>query len=463
MGLSLIPFIFATTVVFGQSLIPASCAGLSFCCPIPVGAVSPCGVDLGRGACVQPARVGAFTMPPSWAAPFEQVCQCNDPWYGPDCGRCRGSSCPGSMATVRIRRDWPTLTPEQKSQFIQFLDHIKHERDVYVVHHPNGTWEKVTTYDAFAAVHYLVSINPMHDFAHAGPAFAPWHRLLLILFEDTMQAHGLDPSFGVPYWAWEREGSEKSVFTPDGFGATDPNSHRILDGPLADWTVWYNGSVTAEPILRCLGCNPEIPTLPTMDDAQRTVNLQVYDEFPWNDQARLASFRPGLEGFQRSSASNGATSPGTTHMHAARGQVHAMHNRAHMYLDGTMSDVPRAVGDPTFWVLHSNADRFYALWQQLHPNAQLIPNGYALFGHNAADPAMMIFPLMPLRDGFLSPDTWGYTYDTLAVGGALGNPPSLAFPLGLGLGVGIPALAILCIATVCIIRRVKKQPGAMQI
>jgi tyrosinase len=420
----------------GLSLIPMVCKGQRFCCPVPSGAVSPCGIDLGRGKCADPAVEGLYTPVPSFAQPFEQICFCSSPWYGADCGRCRGPNCPAPLNQPRVRRDFSSMSTDDQNSFVAVLAALKQETGVYTARHPNGTWEDMNTYDAHAATHWFVAENNPAglDYAHNGPALLPWHRGQSVYFEDELVLHGLPLTFGLPYWSWEVAGTADTLFQPNAFGTTDPVTHQITQGHFRTWRVW-NGSATNTPLTRCLGCNAETNKLPTEEDAQRTVQLDKYDSWPWDAYTAMLSFRAAAEGHVRSASSQLA---------------HAMHNLVHMWINGTISVVPQAAADPVFWLLHANLDRLFELWITLHPGALFRPWGYAAPGHNAADAAVYLFPPMPLRRCFQGAQSWGYEYEARPTGQL-----DQKLVLGLTLGLGIPGLiiAIVLIACICVRRQ----------
>ena len=50
-------------------------------------------------------------------------------------------------------------------------------------------------------------------------------------------------------------------------------------------------------------------------------------------------------------------------------QLEDLHNQVHVWVGGTMSEIPLAAFDPVFWVHHTMIDRLWALWQLAHPGA----------------------------------------------------------------------------------------------
>ena len=50
-------------------------------------------------------------------------------------------------------------------------------------------------------------------------------------------------------------------------------------------------------------------------------------------------------------------------------QLEDLHNQVHVWVGGTMSEIPLAAFDPVFWAHHTMIDRLWALWQLAHPEA----------------------------------------------------------------------------------------------
>jgi tyrosinase len=50
-------------------------------------------------------------------------------------------------------------------------------------------------------------------------------------------------------------------------------------------------------------------------------------------------------------------------------QIEQVHDDVHIWIGGTVADVPYAAYDPIFWAHHSMIDRLWRLWQLRHPTA----------------------------------------------------------------------------------------------
>ena len=50
-------------------------------------------------------------------------------------------------------------------------------------------------------------------------------------------------------------------------------------------------------------------------------------------------------------------------------KIEQIHNAVHVWVGGTMSEIPVAAYDPLFYAHHTMIDRLWALWQLAHPGA----------------------------------------------------------------------------------------------
>jgi tyrosinase len=183
--------------------------------------------------------------------------------------------------------------------------------------------------------------------------FLPWHRLYLINFEQAMRS--FEPTFAVPHWRWVDRAAIPAwlnSFTPS--GVVDAQGGPIL--------------ITRDP-----GGNPDVPSLPTLDDVQSNIM----------NQTEYLPFTLALEGAQPFGA----------------------HNQVHVWFNGTMSVVPTAPADPMFWMHHAEIDRIWAIWAAANPGQQP-----TLDGANATlDPWPETFKdVLSMQDG-----DYSYSYDDI--------------------------------------------------
>jgi tyrosinase len=251
--------------------------------------------------------------------------------------------------------------------------------------------------------------------AHMGPAFLPWHRSFILLFERDLQSTSGDSSLALPYWDWAADQDSGTlpnswaVWSSDLMGGDgDPNDPPppvdgsndpggiVKSGPFAagSWqTVDGSGNPTGPLQRRLLSA----PSLPTGSDVNSVLgqdpSVQPYDQAPW-DMSANPSFRNALEGWI-----NGPQ----------------LHNLVHVWVGGLMAVVPMAPNDPVFFLHHCNIDRIWASWQRQYfqnptDPAQYAPQSGGPAGHNIDD-VMQPLPGTPTPRGMFDTTALGYSYD----------------------------------------------------
>lgn len=165
---------------------------------------------------------------------------------------------------------------------------------------------------------------------HEGPAFLPWHRELCNRFELLLRE--VNPALSLHYWDWTEDprqardgaGNTVNLFTTEFMGSDNGK----VEFPFSDFP----------PITRSVAGqnNHKIPTPPGVDSDLVIIN-STNGTAP-NEQWNV--FREALEGGKRRN-----------------------HDVAHGYIGGSISDEKTAFEDPFVFLLHSNVDRLWAMWQ----------------------------------------------------------------------------------------------------
>ena len=182
---------------------------------------------------------------------------------------------------------------------------------------------------------------------HGSLLFLPWHRAYLYYFEqyllDVMPA-GMAVS--LPWWDWSAQAGIPASYADQRLPDGSPN-------PLASVPV------TGIPDAQFRQDN-----LPKVDQTRRTPGPAGPDHGSAGlpSAAEVATVLR-LEDFEDFSA-----------------QLEDLHNRVHVWVGGTMSEIPVAAFDPLFWAHHTMIDRIWALWQQAHRGAVAgsVPLSYPL-------------------------------------------------------------------------------------
>ncbi|HVT15970.1 MAG TPA: tyrosinase family protein [Thermoanaerobaculia bacterium] len=271
-------------------------------------------------------------------------------------------------------------------------------------------------YDDYVQIH-VQSMMTAPGWAHRGPAFCPWHRVLLRNLELDLQA--VDASVTLPYWDWTVDNSPDptvpgSPWTDDFLGGDGDAAQdgKVLSGPFAfDNGKWPLNILDGDPgpfLARALAAEASASTLPTPANVQGALQETPYDRSVWGPGVQ-PSFRDRLEGWH---------GPGS------------VHNRVHLWVGGSMTP-GTSPNDPVFFLHHCNVDRLWAQWQRLHPGEPYLPAAGAAGapqGHRLDDP-------MQPWGGSVTPASTldyqanlGYRYDTDPAPAGPAPPPAAPSP-----------------------------------
>jgi tyrosinase len=239
----------------------------------------------------------------------------------------------------------------------------------------------LSTYDLFIVWHHLAMARRTpptqrdRNAAHSGPAFLPWHRLMLMLFELQLQRVLDDDTVGLPYWDWAADGDLPSAQqaqallwgdttgiggsgTPVPGGPFQPGAFRVEIDSDATGRL----RATDRGLSRTLGADTD--SLPTTDDVTAVLGDDTYDRAEWD--RRSLAFRNRVEGWRP----NGPR----------------LHNRVHFWVGGDMAPAT-SPNDPVFYLNHCNVDRIWEAWMVRHGRTYAPPATASadLLGHRAGD------------------------------------------------------------------------------
>jgi tyrosinase len=192
------------------------------------------------------------------------------------------------------------------------------------------------------AIQRVVDINDDRGFGHWGgihglplpgfcqhhnPKFLMWHRAYLYFFELALEDQ--TPGITLPWWDWTSDGSRTNGI-PDAYALPtlpDGTDNRLFSAPV---TVPAGTSEQLGEIPAVTFREPGNPAeLPTPEDIEDILNAPNFIDF-------------------------------TT-------RLENVHDNIHVWVGGTMSEVPLAAFDPIFWAHHCMIDRLWWLWQLRHP------------------------------------------------------------------------------------------------
>lgn len=234
-----------------------------------------------------------------------------------------------------IRRDIATVSDFERDRFIAAivkLDTIKF--------FPDG----VTYWDKQEDIHKNAHFHGVD--VHAGPAFIPWHRVIVNRLEELLRE--VDPELSLHYWDWTTDprvasAGRTALFTPAFMGNANGDAGHLLNNFESTEGGGHNkiwrqvGAVAANP-----DGTPAIASDASILGA--------------GDFASLA------------------TALKTAH-----------DNVAHSYIGGTITQPHYSFHDPFVFLLHSNLDRIWAKWQTAPGTPARFASGTAYAGFSPGD------------------------------------------------------------------------------
>jgi tyrosinase len=329
----------------------------------------------------------------------EDTCDCDCP------EGFSGTNCEIEDVPLKVRKNTKDMTSEEINDFVNAVLTLKAT--------PSPYSDTLSYYDTFVRFHQMaVERTKCTGFgvAHANPAFPPWHRKMLILFEDALsEVSGKDIS--LPYWDWTDQASTDATFSSALLGGNgDPNDEYALnDGPFRK-DNWQINLFTISP--NYVGLNPHpwivrnfaatIPgsqnypgypvVLPTIDEIDGCLSITTYDMAPWDCSSTTmenTSFRFCLEGFLDGYCPGGQAMHNIGHdwvagffevpvanvemvpvssLNSFCGTV-ARDTVPNNVRVGSMAPLDVSPNDPAFFLHHCNVDRIWAQWQDMPGNA----------------------------------------------------------------------------------------------
>lgn len=323
-----------------------------------------------------------------------------------------------------VRKNARTLSDAERARYVRAVLALKQKPSPYL--------EGISSYDTFTYWH-REAFDPQIEAAYMGPAFLPWHRMFLLMFEWELQS--VEPGVTIPYWDWTVDRSRDSyLWAPDFMGGNgDPaQNFAVTTGPFAkgrwELVVFDDEDTQQIPyLIRNLAGFPGIPDLPTAAEVEQSLSIEAYDTAPWSQLSDVTrSFRNNLEGWRGCVGHSG-------HMGVSCAGPSAMHNAVHLWVAGEFQfsheeDTPdeadddvtgtmaadTSPNDPVFWLHHANIDRLWTEWQRRHGIHSYAPTAGGPHGHNLEDrmwPYDTIGMTVRPRD-MLDHRALGYAYDS---------------------------------------------------
>lgn len=300
------------------------------------------------------------------------------------------SSTDPSSTPMRTRKSVQSLTAQERADFVGAIKKMKATKSPYD--------SSMNYYDQFVYWHlkaFYCSAGTMGTMypAHMNPAFLPWHRIYLDLFERALSdVYG--KTVTIPYWDWTDPSSVNAVFTNDFMGGNGDaaQGYAVTTGPFqkdsfqvrlydtADIDSLFD-DVNNDPnpvpyLVRAFGIfKDSTVVLPSMAEINATLAIPTYDSSPWDSSVDTAmSFRNSLEGWRGTAGET--CEDGIMDVVPTPARRSQQHNVVHIWVGGvvpyggkiiagnmTQSSSPN---DPVFWIHHDNVDRLWSAWMKRH-------------------------------------------------------------------------------------------------
>ena len=179
-------------------------------------------------------------------------------------------------------------------------------------------------YRALAGIHGL-PLPIGCDNAHGTPYFLPWHRAYLYLFERALRDQ--QPDAELAWWDWSTGRIPRALTVATADGQPNPLAGADIDPVALQQFEQATGSTFPPRSFREIGG----AVLPSRDE--------VVDAL---ERADFLDFSSAMED---------------------------LHNRVHVHIGGSMSQITFASYDPIFWLHHTMVDRLWRIWQLRHADA----------------------------------------------------------------------------------------------
>jgi hypothetical protein len=267
-----------------------------------------------------------------------------------------------------IRRNILSVSPAERQRFVTAIVELNNRK------FPGSR----TDFPA-GGVSYWFKMDEIHQatHVHGGPAFLPWHRELCNYFESLLRE--VDPDLSLHYWDWNQSISPLfPLFGNTSGEAGEPWLSAKFYDPAAPGDNWRDETVHGNPFTPTWSGSYALHGNPADPPKNRARNVQ-------------SGIPPvGTANWPGDSAFIGALiySDFDSLMQGPTGNAHS---QAHSWLG--LGNAHTSFRDPLVFLLHSNVDRLWAMWQtQPGHTDRLDPN--QVYGALGSDPEINE-PLQP--------------------------------------------------------------------
>lgn len=204
---------------------------------------------------------------------------------------------------------------------------------------------------------------------HQGPAFLPWHRELCNRLEAMLR--GIDPDLSLHYWDWTTDpratsdgaGGTVNLFTNTFMGSASGRAGVPLDTFDNNGVFAGSRQDTGNP-----ADPPQVITRGIAGGAPSNVDSDA-TLIAWGDSLSPVDQYPAF------------------HLRL-EGEFVRNHDAVHVYIGGTIGQPHSAFEDPFVFLLHSNVDRLWAMWQT-QPGREWRLDPDQVYGTDGTDPSIL--------------------------------------------------------------------------
>ncbi|HEU4993649.1 MAG TPA: tyrosinase family protein [Gemmatimonadaceae bacterium] len=279
----------------------------------------------------------------------------------------------------RIRRNIATVSAIERSRFRDAI--LKLNKKFY----PDPFFPGATTGFPAGGVSYWFKQDEIHQatHVHGGPAFLPWHREICNRFEELLR--DVDPDLSLHYWNWNSDPGP--LFTADFMGnAVGEAGDPWLAGKF------YDPNIVGENY-RDDDENPK-PLVPP-DNVLVQPSYPPYSNPTYPPRTLSREKKPGAPPVGQPGWPTDTEILTAPTFQDFRVLLEAAHDQAHGYIGGTLGKVHLAFRDPFVFLLHSNVDRLWAMWQSRSGHTERLDPDQ-VYGDDGLDPQSPInAPLQP--------------------------------------------------------------------
>jgi hypothetical protein len=316
-----------------------------------------------------------------------------------------------------IRRNIKSVEPAERAMLRDAIKEMHHR------YYPGNTTDNPPGH-----VSWWFKQDEIHQSTHVhnGPEFLPWHRELINRFEDLLRE--INPLLSLHYWDFRDDPRNM----PDGnVGGGAVGLVQIFDDMANPFMGSSSGSA-GDPWLHEGFYDPDagMPGHPPARISGDDLDHNPYDPPTDIPRTRAAFVMGSAPSPMPNVANREANILSQTDFPSMRQALEQLHNDAHVYFANVSPHL--AFRDPFVYLLHSNIDRIYSMWQTdptdpAYP-ARLQPN--TVYGSESTGDFMVNdeeHPVPQIQNMTHNVEPWSTGANTFRDLDNMGNPINVTF------------------------------------